>query len=120
MAYDAIIRGKEFGVNVTNGGRIEMDFGKVMERVRKCRAKISSHDAAERFTKVYNMDVFIGRAKFLSTDTIGVTTEDGGEVSAMLKFARCVIGTGAKASVPLIDGLKDVIYLTNQTVWNIT
>jgi len=119
IAYDAIIRGKEFGVNVTNGGKIEMDFGAVMERVRKCRAQISSHDAAERFTKVYNMDVFIGRGKFLSADTIGVTADQGGLVTK-LKFARCVIGTGAKASVPPIDGLKDVVYLTNQTVWNLT
>ena len=111
VAYDAIVRGKEFGVEVE--GSIKMNFGKVMERVRKVRANISAHDACERFSKVYNMDVYLGHAKFLSTDTIKVGDDE-------LKFSRCVIATGAKASVPPIKGLSEVKYLTNQTVWNLT
>lgn len=111
VAYDAILRGKEFGVEVN--GTISMNFEKVMERVRRVRAEVSPHDAAEKFTKKYNMDVFIGRAEFVSPDTIKVNGKE-------LKFARCVIATGAKASVPPIEGLSDVRYLTNQTIWNLT
>lgn len=112
-AYDAIIRGSEFGLGVEGDGKIKVDFAKVMERVRRCRAEISSHDACERFSKVYNMDVYIGHAKFIAPDAVQVGDN-------VLKFSRCVIATGAKASVPPIAGLADVQYLTNQTVWNLT
>eukprot|EP01084_Bolivina_argentea_P102154 183055_1 len=111
VAYDAIIRGKEFGLQID--GTIKMNFQTVMERVRKIRSIISAHDACERFTKVYNMDVYIGHAEFVSQDTIKVGDN-------LLKFSRCVIATGAKASVPPIKGLKEVTYLTNQTIWNLT
>eukprot|EP01083_Nonionella_stella_P070125 187448_1 len=111
VAYDAILRGKEFGLEVD--GNIKMNFGVVMERVRRIRSVISSHDACERFSKIYDMDVYIGHATFEGTDTIRVGDN-------VLKFARCVIATGAKASVPPIKGLNDVQYLTNQTIWNLT
>ena len=113
VAYDSIIRGKEFGIEID--GTIKINFEKVMERVRKIRSEISSHDACERFSKVYNMDVYIGHAKFTGSDTIKI-----GDNGPELKFARCVIATGAKASVPPIPGLSDIKYLTNQTIWNLT
>ena len=112
VAYDTLVRGKEFGVEID--GELRINFAKVMERVRRIRSEISSHDACERFTKVYNMDVYIGHAKFTGVDTVQI--DDGPE----LKFARCVIATGAKASVPPIPGLKEIKYLTNQTIWNLT
>lgn len=113
IAYDTIIKGKEYGVEID--GSIKINFEKVMERVRRIRSEISSHDACERFTKIYNMDVYIGHAKFTGVDTIKI-----GDNGPELKFARCVIATGAKASVPPIPGLSDIKYLTNQTIWNLT
>eukprot|EP00484_Ammonia_sp_Unknown_P030185 CAMPEP_0197030630 /NCGR_PEP_ID=MMETSP1384-20130603/9829_1 /TAXON_ID=29189 /ORGANISM="Ammonia sp." /LENGTH=679 /DNA_ID=CAMNT_0042460017 /DNA_START=57 /DNA_END=2096 /DNA_ORIENTATION=- len=117
VAHDAIMRGQEFGLELVDGGdlkeKLRMNFGKVMERVRKIRSEISAHDACERFTKAYNMDVYIGHARFVSQDTIKVGEHE-------LKFARCVIATGAKASVPPIAGLSEVEYLTNQSIWNLT
>jgi len=114
VAYDVIVRAQEFGLEIEGGGgKLVMNFEKVMERVRRIRSEISHHDACQRFTNVYNMDVYIGHATFVSPDTVKVGEHE-------LKFARCVIATGAKASVPPIAGLADVRYLTNQTVWNLT
>jgi len=100
----------EFGVNVPNGTTI--DFGKVMERMRRLRADISPHDSAKRFTEL-GVDVFLGTGKFTGPDTIEV----GGQT---LRFTKAVIATGARAAAPPIPGLKDVPYLTNETLFSLT
>jgi pyruvate/2-oxoglutarate dehydrogenase complex dihydrolipoamide dehydrogenase (E3) component len=108
----AIKRAEEFGLKIE--GTVSVDFGKVMQRMRAVRAKISHHDACSRFTKVYGMDVFLGRAEFISPTQIRVS--DG----SVLEFARAVVATGATPTAPPIDGLSEVDYLTNHTVWNLT
>lgn len=100
----------EFGVNVPNGTTV--DFGKVMERMRRLRADISPHDSAKRFTEL-GVDVFLGTGKFTGPDTIEV----GGQT---LRFTKAVIATGARAAAPPIPGLKDVSYLTNETLFSLT
>lgn len=100
----------EFGVNVPIGTTV--DFGKVMERMRRLRADISPHDSAKRFTEL-GVDVFLGAGKFAGPDTIEV----GGQT---LRFAKAVIATGARAAAPPIPGLKDVPYLTNETLFTLT
>ena len=107
----AAVRGAgEFGVNVPPG--TTADFGKVMERMRRLRANISPHDSARRFTEL-GVDVFLGAGRFTGPDTIEV----GGQT---LRFARAVIATGARAAAPPIPGLKDVPYLTNETLFSLT
>lgn len=100
----------EFGVNVPNGTTV--DFGKVMERMRRLRADISPHDSAKRFTEL-GVDVFLGAGKFTGPDTIEV----GGQA---LRFTKAVIATGARAAAPPIPGLMDVPYLTNETLFSLT
>lgn len=100
----------DFGVEVPNGTTI--DFGKVMERMRRLRADISAHDSAKRFTEL-GVDVFLGAGKFTGPDSIEV----GGQ---LLWFAKAVIATGSRAAAPPIPGLKDVPYLTNETLFSLT
>ena len=121
----------EFGVNISpaaadvsplhlNSGEVgadsrrllQVDFGKVMERVRRLRADISPHDSARRFTEL-GVDVFLGAGRFISRDAVEV----GGQT---LRFAKAVIATGARAAAPPITGLKDVPYLTNETLFSLT
>jgi pyruvate/2-oxoglutarate dehydrogenase complex dihydrolipoamide dehydrogenase (E3) component len=90
----------------------QVDFGKVMERMRRLRADISPHDSARRFTEL-GVDVFLGEGKFTGPDTVEV----GGQT---LRFAKAVIATGARAAAPPIPGLKDVPYLTNETLFSLT
>ena len=85
-----------FGVQVPEGSQV--DFGAVMERVRRIRAQISPHDSASRFRDEYDIDVFLGGGRFTGPDTIEV----GGTT---LRFERAVIATGARAAVPAIPGL---------------
>ncbi len=98
------------GVKVPEG--VEVDFGAVMERVRRVRAEISHHDSAERFAEL-GVDVYLGEGRFTGRKTVEV---DG----TTLDFTRAVIATGARAAVPSIEGLADTGYLTNETVFDLT
>ncbi len=103
-------RAGEFGVAIE--GDVTVDFPAVMERMRRLRADISPHDSAARFREL-GIDVFIGSAKLSGAGTAQV----GGQT---LRFAKAVIATGARAAAPAIPGLKDVPYLTNETLFSLT
>jgi pyruvate/2-oxoglutarate dehydrogenase complex dihydrolipoamide dehydrogenase (E3) component len=100
----------EFGVHVPAGTRV--DFGQVMERMRRLRASIAPNDSAQRFRDL-GVDVFLGAGRFVDPHTVEV----GGE---RLNFVKAVIATGARAAAPPIEGLEQVRYLTNETVFSLT
>jgi pyruvate/2-oxoglutarate dehydrogenase complex dihydrolipoamide dehydrogenase (E3) component len=102
-------RAAEFGVRVP--GPVEVDFPAVMRRMRRLRADLSRHDSAERFRRL-GVDVFLGEARFTGPATIEV----GGQT---LRFARAAIATGARAAHPDLPGLKEMGFLTNETVFDL-
>jgi hypothetical protein len=61
-AVYSVKEAKEFGIEISE---FKVDFGKIMERMRKIRSEISHHDSAQRF-KDLGVDVFIGRGNFIS------------------------------------------------------
>ena len=109
-AVAAVREAGGFGVDVPPG--VTVDFGRLMERMRRLRADISPHDSARRFSDL-GVDVFLGAGRFTGPDTIEV----GGQ---SLRFAKAVIATGARAAAPPIPGLKDVPHLTNETLFSLT
>ncbi|MCE2542832.1 MAG: mercuric reductase [Acidobacteria bacterium] len=109
-AWAEVADGGEFGLAFP--GAVERDFGAVMTRMRKLRARLSRVDSAERFTGL-GVDVFVGNGRFSGPETVEV---DG----ARLRFARAVICTGARAAAPPIAGLAESGYLTNETVFSLT
>ncbi len=72
--------------------RANVNFPKVMERMREVRAGISHHDSAQRFSKI-GVDVFLGNGQFIDGNTIGVG-------DTRLRFKKVVIATGARATRP--------------------
>jgi len=107
---------------------VNVDFGKVMERVRRIRSEISHHDSAERFTKELGIEVFIGRGKFTSERTLEVN-------GRTLSFKRAVVATGGYPTLIPMPGLKELweksvdvsaewttrpAIMTNETVFNLT
>jgi pyruvate/2-oxoglutarate dehydrogenase complex dihydrolipoamide dehydrogenase (E3) component len=92
---------------------VRVDFGRVMERMRRLRAELSAKDSARRYRDELGVDVFIGEARFTSANTVEV---DG----QTLRFHRACIATGARAAVPPIPGLAEAAYLTNETVFSLT
>ncbi len=104
----------EFGLQIPAG--VKYDFGTVMARMRKLRARISHNDSAHRYTKL-GVDVYIGSGRFTDKETIRVEGLAGNRI---LKFARAAICTGARASAPPTPGLQEAGYLTNETVFSLT
>ncbi len=107
-AYDAA-HGEPFGARVPAGA---VDFGAVMERMRRLRAGIARHDSAKRFSEA-GVDVFFGQGVFVGSDELQVGDR-------RLRFARAVIATGARAAIPPIPGLAEAGFLTNETVFSLT
>ncbi len=94
-------------------GKHEVDFGAVMERMRRLRASLSHVDAAKRYQEELGVDVFLGDAAFTGRDTVEVAGKT-------LRFKRAAIATGARAAVLPIEGLEAAGYLTNETVFTLT
>ncbi len=97
-----------FGVNTS---AMELDFGLVMDWVHEAQHRIAPHDSPDRFRSL-GVEVVEGSARFTGNRTLDV---DGRSLTAK----RIVIATGTKPAVPPIDGLADVKYLTNETVFSL-
>ncbi len=87
----------------------KINYAKVMDYVQSVIAQIAPNDSASRFESL-GVIVIQTTAKFVSTRTLEA---DGKRYEAR----RIVIATGSRAGVPPIPGLKDVPYLTNETIF---
>ncbi|HSC55857.1 MAG TPA: mercuric reductase, partial [Nitrospira sp.] len=114
-AWSDLRRAAEYGIRIPSGA-VTYDFSAVMSRMRKLRARISFNDSTHRYAKL-GVDVFLGHGRFTGADTIDVEGEAGHRT---LRFSRAAICTGARASEPLIPGLKEAGYLTNESVFSLT
>ncbi len=99
---------KALGVKTTT----QVDFAAVMRRLRKARADIAPHDSAARVAST-GVDVFLGQARFVAQAAVEVEGQ-------RLEFTKAVIATGSRPNVPPIDGLRDVGFLTNESVFSLT
>lgn len=107
-AAHAVRHSGRFGVN---GHEPAIDFVKVNAHVHDVIAAIAPHDSVERFSGL-GVQVIEDAARFAGSQTI---TAGGHEITAR----RFVIATGSSAFVPPIPGLRDVPYLTNETVFDL-
>jgi pyruvate/2-oxoglutarate dehydrogenase complex dihydrolipoamide dehydrogenase (E3) component len=87
-----------------------LDFLRVFMRMREQRAKIAPHDSAERLEGL-GVDVFLGSARFLSPREVEV---DG----RRLRAKNFVIATGSRPAVPVVDGLSQAPFFTNETIFD--
>ncbi len=110
-AAAAVRSAGEFGININ--GEVSVDFGFVMERMRRLRASIAPVDSAQRYSEKLGVDVFIGKGRFTDKNSIEVNGQT-------LIFAKAVVATGGTAAVPNIPGVKQVPYLTNASIFNLT
>ncbi len=101
-------RAEHFGIRAAPP---EVDFAGVMQRVREVIIKIAPHDSVERYSKL-GVDCIQGEAKIRSPFHVEV---DGREISTR----NIVLATGARPLVPPIPGLKEIDYVTSDTVWNL-
>jgi pyruvate/2-oxoglutarate dehydrogenase complex dihydrolipoamide dehydrogenase (E3) component len=86
------------------------EFERVFQRMRERRDRIAPHDSRDRFEKL-GVEVFEGAARFVSPHEVAV-----GETR--LKARNVVIATGSRPQIPLITGLLEVPFFTNETIFD--
>ncbi len=91
----------------------EPDVGAVFDRMRRVRAAIAPNDSVERFEGM-GIDVFAGVAGSL----VSPREVLAGEVR--LQTRHVVLATGGRPIVPPIEGLDDVRFHTNETIFDET
>lgn len=103
----------DYGVRT---GSVKVDFAAVMERVRTLREEIYEEDDHPRNFEEMGIDVQHGPARFVDAHTLRIEGEDGPRT---IRGSRFVIATGGHPWVPPVEGLKDVPYLTNRTLFDL-
>jgi len=98
----------DFGIDVTIN---EIDFKKVMARVKQVITQVEPHDSIERYTEL-GVECLQGDAKIINPWTVEINQQQ-------LTTQNIVICTGAKPFVPDIPGLNEVNFVTSDTVWDI-
>ena len=108
-AHHAEHQAKVFGYRLP--GSTQVDFAVVMERVREMRVNSSSFDAVKVVADA-GVSVYLGDAHFTGRDTVEVA-------GRRLQFKAAVIATGRRAKALDTQGLNDVGFLTNETVFGL-
>jgi pyruvate/2-oxoglutarate dehydrogenase complex dihydrolipoamide dehydrogenase (E3) component/uncharacterized membrane protein YdjX (TVP38/TMEM64 family) len=108
-----IARAREFGLASATA---QVDFAGVMERVQRIVKTIEPHDSAERYTGL-GVECLPGDATIISPFAVEVKDADGG--IRTLTTRNIVIAAGSRPFVPPIPGLKDVGYVTSDTLWDL-
>lgn len=101
-------RAKDYGFQQAT---VEFDFAEVMERVQRVIRQIEPHDSVARYQGL-GVEVIQAEAKIVSPYAVEV---DGRTLTAK----NIIIATGARPTVPPIEGLETVGYLTSDTVWGL-
>jgi pyruvate/2-oxoglutarate dehydrogenase complex dihydrolipoamide dehydrogenase (E3) component/uncharacterized membrane protein YdjX (TVP38/TMEM64 family) len=106
-------RSQDFGIRAAPA---EVDFQRVMERVRRVVRRVEPHDSAERYRGL-GVDVVAGRARIVSPWAVEIRGEEG--AIQRLTTRGIVIATGARPFVPPIPGIEEVGYLTSDNLWDL-
>jgi pyruvate/2-oxoglutarate dehydrogenase complex dihydrolipoamide dehydrogenase (E3) component len=92
------------------GQEAKFEFENVFESMRSRRGKIAPHDSIERFESL-GVDVFSGEASFESPNEVMVDDQK-------LQAKNFVIAAGTRAGIPPIDGIQNVPFFTNETIFD--
>jgi pyruvate/2-oxoglutarate dehydrogenase complex dihydrolipoamide dehydrogenase (E3) component len=114
----ALIRSAKFIADVKKcqklgfkSAHVDFNFADVMERVQRVIRTIEPHDSIERYTSL-GVECHTGKAKIISPYEVSVNGK-------VLTTRNIVVGTGARPSIPPIDGIENVEHYTSDTIWNI-
>ena len=99
----------EFGITPKQG--MEFDTTNVMSHVREIVQKVSTHHPAQLFEE-RGIKVIFAAPRFISNRILEL---NGSKISSK----RFIICTGSHPSVPAIEGLKDISYLTNENIFDL-
>jgi pyruvate/2-oxoglutarate dehydrogenase complex dihydrolipoamide dehydrogenase (E3) component len=103
-------RGADYGVGT---GEIAIDMTKIRQRKRDIVDSFRG-GSEQRLKETQGLDLLMGEASFTGPHALTVRMNDGTVRS--LEAELIFLNTGARPSVPKIDGIETVPYLTSTTV----
>jgi pyruvate/2-oxoglutarate dehydrogenase complex dihydrolipoamide dehydrogenase (E3) component len=103
-------RAADYGVHT---GPVRVDMAQV--RARKAEVVASFRDGSQKsYEEQDNLELIWGKARFTGEKTLSVALSNG--ESRTLEAQTIVINVGQRPSVPPLDGLKNVPFLTSTSV----
>jgi pyruvate/2-oxoglutarate dehydrogenase complex dihydrolipoamide dehydrogenase (E3) component len=103
-------RGADYGVST---GPISMDLTKVRERKREVVERFRSGNE-KRLQTTEDIELIYGLGHFVGPKTLHVYLRGGG--TRALEADWFFLNTGLRATMPPIDGIQDVPFLTNESI----
>lgn len=91
----------------------DIDFAQLIKEKRKLVATLQKMKYMDVVSDFSNLKMISGWAEFIDEKTIIV---DGGQKYTALKF---IIATGATTNIPTIEGLNEIGYLTNVSLFDL-
>jgi len=104
---DRIVEIEEAGKFGISAAVEDVDFGAIMERMRRSRRESQKH-LRRGMKSVKNLTLYEGEARFAGDYTLEVNGE-------RLRGGQIFIATGSRPLVPPVPGLEGVDYLTNES-----
>lgn len=92
---------------------VDIDFSKIIQNKKKLVATLQQKKYLDVVSDFHSLTMISGWAEFLDGKTIVVNSK---EKYTALKF---LIATGASTNVPNIEGLNEIGYLTNVTLFDL-
>ncbi len=89
-----------------------VDFALAMARLRRVRDRLGRTDTPAQLSEA-GIDLYFGCARFVGPDAVDVE-------GTRLQFKKAVIATGSRAMLPQIEGLNEVGFLNNESVFELT
>ncbi len=100
---------QKFGLNIQ--GEFELNYSGAMEYVRKVINSVYKEESPEVFEEK-GIKVYKGEARFLNKHTLSVNNEK-------LTSKNIILATGTIPFIPPINGIEDIDYLTNETIFQL-
>ena len=89
-----------------------VDFGAVMARMKRLRARIAGYHSAARLRDL-GVDVFFSNAQFAGSHSLEIN-------SGQISFKKALVATGARPKASDIPGFEQLNYFTSSTIFDIT
>lgn len=101
------------GIQVTNN---TFNADNALQYARDVVQSIREHEEPPELAK-YGVDCLTGTASFVSASELKIMMNNGSRVN--VKADKIVIATGSHPYIPPIEGLDEVNYHTNETIFNL-
>ncbi len=88
----------------------DVDMKKIHDRIHRVIGKIAPHDSQKRMESL-GIQIIRAKGQFVDTQTLKAGQK-------FIRAKRFVLATGSSPIIPPIDGLKDVPYFTNETIFD--